>query len=80
MARKMDQLGRIVVPAELRRAFGIREGDYVDITVADGRIVLTKVEERCVFCGSVADLQEFSAKLVCRPCVAALKVSDLSAG
>lgn len=69
MARKVDQLGRIVLPSELRRLFGIREGDLVEIYVENERIVLSKLEERCVFCSSTAELHEFSGKLVCTPCV-----------
>ena len=69
MARKVDQLGRIVLPAELRRLFGIHEGDLVEIFVEEGRIVLAKVEEHCIFCGSTAELREFSGKLVCQACV-----------
>ena len=72
MARKVDQLGRIVLPAELRRLFGIREGDLVEIFVEDNRIVLAKVEEQCVFCGSTTELREFNGKLVCASCVEGL--------
>jgi transcriptional pleiotropic regulator of transition state genes len=68
MARKVDQLGRIVLPSELRRLFGIREGDLVEIFVDEDRIVLSKLEDRCVFCGSHQDLHEFSGKLVCSSC------------
>ncbi|MBV8949461.1 MAG: AbrB/MazE/SpoVT family DNA-binding domain-containing protein [Actinobacteria bacterium] len=73
MARKVDQLGRIVLPAELRRLFGIREGDLVEIFVEDNRIVLAKVEEQCVFCGSTTELREYNGKLVCATCVEGLK-------
>ena len=73
MARKVDQLGRIVLPAELRRLFGIREGDLVEIFVEDNRIVLAKVEEQCVFCGSTTELREFNSKLVCVTCVEGLR-------
>jgi AbrB family transcriptional regulator, transcriptional pleiotropic regulator of transition state genes len=69
MARKVDQLGRIVLPAELRRLFGIHEGDLVEIFVEEGRIVLAKVEAHCIFCGSTTELREFSGKLVCHACV-----------
>jgi len=75
MARKVDQLGRVVLPAEMRRTFGINEGDLVDIAVDGTRIVLTKVEERCVFCATVTDLREFSGKLVCSPCVSRLSTN-----
>ena len=69
MTRKVDSLGRVVLPAEMRRVFGIREGDLVDIAVDGQHIVLTKVEQRCVFCGDAAALVEYSGKLVCQPCV-----------
>ncbi|MCZ7528051.1 MAG: AbrB/MazE/SpoVT family DNA-binding domain-containing protein [Acidimicrobiia bacterium] len=72
MARKVDQLGRVVLPAELRRLFGIREGDLVEIFVEGDRIVLSKIEERCVFCGTALDLREFAGKLVCRGCTSQL--------
>jgi transcriptional pleiotropic regulator of transition state genes len=73
MARKVDQLGRIVLPAELRRLFGIREGDLVEIFVEENHIVLSKVEEHCVFCGATSELREFNSKLVCASCVDQLK-------
>ena len=65
VARKMDQLGRVVLPAEVRREFGIEPGDLVEIAVDTGVIVLTKVEDRCVFCATEDALREFSGKLVC---------------
>ena len=68
IARKVDQLGRIVLPAELRRLFGIREGDLVEISVDGDRIVLAKVEDRCVFCGGHDELRDFQNKKVCAPC------------
>jgi AbrB family transcriptional regulator, transcriptional pleiotropic regulator of transition state genes len=69
VARKMDQLGRVVLPAEVRREFGIRPGDLVEISVDAGVIVLSKVEDRCVFCAAEIGLVEFSGKLVCHDCV-----------
>ncbi|MGH8983432.1 MAG: AbrB/MazE/SpoVT family DNA-binding domain-containing protein [Acidimicrobiia bacterium] len=73
MTRKVDSLGRVVLPAEMRRVFGIREGDLVDIAVDGASIVLTKVEQRCVFCGDSTALVEYSGKLVCERCVAGLR-------
>ena len=68
VARKMDQLGRVVLPAEVRRDFGIQPGDLVEIAVEAGVIVLTKVEDRCVFCATEDALREFAGKLVCDEC------------
>ncbi|MGH9049942.1 MAG: AbrB/MazE/SpoVT family DNA-binding domain-containing protein [Acidimicrobiia bacterium] len=73
MTRKVDSLGRVVLPAEMRRVFGIREGDLVEIAVDGASIVLTKLEQRCVFCGDSTTLVEYSGKLVCEGCVAGLR-------
>lgn len=72
VARKVDQLGRVVLPAEVRRRFGIRPGDMIEIAVDSDAIQLIKVEDRCVFCGGTTDLVEFSGKLVCGGCVSRL--------
>ena len=70
VTRRVDRLGRVVLPAELRRTFGIQEGDLVDISVADGALVLTKVENRCVFCRATTGLVEHSGRHVCGSCAA----------
>jgi AbrB family transcriptional regulator, transcriptional pleiotropic regulator of transition state genes len=80
VARKVDQLGRVVLPAEVRRRFGIQPGDMIEIAVDSDAILLTKVEDCCVFCGSGAALIEFSGKLVCRRCVSRLKTERPAAG
>lgn len=68
MARKVDELGRMVLPSELRRRFHIHEGDYLGISVEGQRIILTKVESGCIFCDSADELEEFRDKLVCKHC------------
>ncbi len=78
VARKVDQLGRVVLPAEVRRHFGITPGDLIEIAVDSDAILLTKVENRCVFCGGTASLSEFSGKLVCGECLARLSAERAS--
>lgn len=68
MARKVDDLGRVVVPAEMRKSFGIREGDYLDISVDEDRIILVKRENTCIFCRSEKDLREFRGRMICATC------------
>lgn len=68
MNRKVDDLGRVVIPAEIRKAFGIREGDHLDIAVDGDHIVLTRCEDSCTFCRSTTDLKEFRGRLVCEGC------------
>ena len=69
MTRRIDALGRIVVPAELRRILEIGVGDLLDIRVEDGHVVLAKVEQTCVFCRGVESLRPYHEKLVCGGCV-----------
>ena len=69
MTRRIDALGRIVIPAELRRVLEIGVGDLLDIRVDNGNVVLSKVEQTCVFCGSAAALRPYRKKLVCSECV-----------
>jgi AbrB family transcriptional regulator, transcriptional pleiotropic regulator of transition state genes len=78
VARKVDQLGRVVLPAEVRRHFDISAGDLIEITVDSDAILLTKVENRCVFCGGTTGLSEFSGKLVCGECVSRLAAEEAS--
>jgi transcriptional pleiotropic regulator of transition state genes len=78
VARKVDQLGRVVLPAEVRRHFDIRPGDLIEIAVDSDAILLTKVEDRCVFCGGTASLSQFSGRLVCGECVSRLAAEQAS--
>ena len=72
MARKVDDLGRIVLPVEMRRMFGIRPGDELEIGVDGGAIMLRKIEVRCVFCGDGDGLRPHREKQVCASCAAEL--------
>jgi AbrB family transcriptional regulator, transcriptional pleiotropic regulator of transition state genes len=69
-----------VLPAEVRRHFGISPGDLIEIAVDSDAILLTKVEDQCVFCGGTADLTEFSGKLVCGSCLSRLAAETASGG
>ena len=72
MARKVDDLGRIVLPIELRRQLGIRAGDELDIAVDGSTVLLRKIESRCVFCDSLTDLRGYREKQICKSCVGEL--------
>jgi transcriptional pleiotropic regulator of transition state genes len=80
MARKVDDLGRIVLPVETRRLFGIQPGDALEISVLDGSIMLKKLEQACVFCGGDVGLAEFKQKLVCVPCLDELQREGSGSG
>jgi transcriptional pleiotropic regulator of transition state genes len=68
VARKVDQLGRVVLPVEMRKALEIHVGDLVMMSAEDQTIVLSKVAQRCVFCSGSDNLREYAAKLVCGRC------------
>jgi len=68
MVRKIDDLGRIVVPAETRRLFNIQEGDQLAIAVEDDAIVIRKLDASCTFCGTSTDVAAFRGKGVCASC------------
>lgn len=73
VSRKVDDLGRIVLPAELRRSFDIREGDHVEIAVEDDHIVLSKRRNACTFCGSMDALRLYREHQVCSSCLSELR-------
>lgn len=68
IVRKIDELGRIVVPIETRRLLGIAEKDPLEIYVDNDRIILRKYEPACIFCGSTKGTTEINGKKVCRDC------------
>ena len=68
MVRKIDDLGRIVVPAETRRLFNIREGDELAISIEGDAIIIRKLEATCTFCGSTKDVASYKAKGICLTC------------
>lgn len=68
MTRKIDDLGRIVIPAEMRRLFNIREGDQLTIAIDGSSIVIQKLESTCIFCGLTDHVGSFKGKGVCSSC------------
>jgi transcriptional pleiotropic regulator of transition state genes len=72
VVRKIDELGRIVLPSELRRVFGIREGEELEISVDGERVVLQKRHDVCIFCSAESPSVEFKGRRVCSDCVGRL--------
>lgn len=71
--RKIDELGRIVLPIELRKILDINERDSLEIYLTDGGIFLRKEKPSCVFCNSTVDLKSFYSKNICKNCIKNLK-------
>jgi len=74
--RKVDDLGRVVIPASIRSALGIESGDLLEITVEADRVVLHRPSEVCTFCGAATELTAFRGRIVCWSCTAALRALD----
>jgi transcriptional pleiotropic regulator of transition state genes len=73
VVRKIDELGRIVLPSELRKVFGIHEGDELEISVDGERVVLQKRHDVCIFCSSEGPSVDFKGRRVCGSCVGEIK-------
>lgn len=73
IVRRVDDLGRVVLPAELRRTLGISERDLVEIFVDGAAVILKKYMPACVFCGSSKEVSVFRGKNVCAGCIRSLK-------
>lgn len=68
MVRKIDELGRIVLPSEIRKVFAISVGDQIDISVDGERIILEKRRDVCTFCSAEGPAIEFKGRMVCEKC------------
>jgi len=73
IVRKVDELGRIVLPMELRRTLSINKEDPIEIYVDGQNIILRKYEPACIFCGSATDVTNIHGKNICRVCLDELK-------
>lgn len=73
IVRRVDELGRIVLPIELRRNFDIGIKDALEIYVDQDAIILKKFSHSCVFCSSCSDIVDFKGKSICADCYAQLK-------
>lgn len=68
IVRKVDELGRIVLPIELRRTLDIAEKDSLEIYVDNGSIILRKYQPACIFCGNAQNVFAYKGKNVCEDC------------
>lgn len=73
IVRKVDELGRVVIPIELRKTLGINEKDGLEIFTDGERIVLRKYAPGCTFCGNANDLSNLLGKAVCGSCTAEIR-------
>ena len=71
IVRKVDELGRIVLPIELRRTLGIEEKDRIEIFVDGESIILRKYQPACIFCDNAKDIINYKGKNICPDCIRA---------
>jgi transcriptional pleiotropic regulator of transition state genes len=69
IVRKIDDLGRMVIPIELRKTMNINKKDPMEIFVDEEKIVLKKYEPACIFCGSADDTIEYKGRTICAECM-----------
>lgn len=72
IVRKVDELGRIVLPIELRRTLGIEEKDRIEIFVDGESIILRKYQPSCIFCDNAKDIINYKGKNICPDCIRAM--------
>ena len=77
IVRKVDELGRIVLPIELRRTLDIAEKDCLEIYMDGESIVLKKYQPACIFCDEADGITVFHGKNICAGCMKALREGKL---
>lgn len=73
VVRKVDELGRIVLPIEIRKVLDINQKDAIEIFTDEDRIILQKYQPACVFCNNINDVIYFNGKRICKDCITKLK-------
>ena len=77
VVRKIDELGRLVIPKELRRTLDLKDDiDYLEIYTEGSMIILKKYEPACIFCDNMENVTKFKGRNICKDC--ADKISHLT--
>ena len=74
--RKIDNLGRIVIPKGLRKSLNMQNGDLVEITCNKNAIVIKRFETMCSACGSTSDVEKIGNTYICKECIESIKKMD----
>ncbi len=74
IVRKLDELGRIVLPMELRKTLDLKVKDSIEITTDKGSIILRKYSPACIFCGKETKVANFKGKNICSKCLNEIKL------
>ncbi|MGX4601702.1 AbrB/MazE/SpoVT family DNA-binding domain-containing protein [Faecalimicrobium sp. JNUCC 81] len=73
--RKLDRLGRIIIPKEIRTKLNFKENQSLNISVVDNAVIITKSKKRCLFCYESKELKEYNDFLICKECIE--NISDI---
>ena len=73
MIRKLDDLGRVVIPVEMRRSLALEQQDELELYVEGDRLIMQKFYPRCVFCGSDQKLVSYYGKNLCETCISVIR-------
>ena len=75
VVRKVDELGRIVLPISIRQIMDINEKDALEIFTDENKIILQKYQPSCIFCNNADNIVFFNGKRICEDCLAKIKAS-----
>ena len=78
IVRKVDELGRVVLPKELRENLKIEHKDPLEIYVEGETIILKKYEPACIFCGNASNVVEYMGRRICKECIEKLNTESLN--
>ena len=73
IVRHLDDLGRFVIPKEMRKEMELKDNDPLEIELQGKEIVVRKHETKCIFCGKNKVFVEFNNKRICKKCLEELK-------
>ena len=77
IVRQLDDLGRLVIPKEIRNRFDIKSGDSLEIFIEGDRIILRKYQPACIFCDNAKDIINYKGKNICPDCIRAMPSEQL---
>ncbi|MBQ3073915.1 MAG: AbrB family transcriptional regulator [Ruminococcus sp.] len=69
---RIDALGRVVIPKQLRKQFGLEDGVCMELFTTESQIIMQKYQPGCVFCNNVENLTELNGKCICKDCLGKL--------
>ena len=67
--KKIDSLGRIVIPSDIRNSLGFQPNDAIEMTIDNGQLILQKHQDNCMFCNSTEGLVKYQEYLICKECI-----------